>query len=450
MALISRIRVSRFAALFLLAVIATALTAQTAGVAAAADPQNSAPVTLTLQDALERARANSPQFRAALTELGVAREDRVQARAGMLPAVNYTTQYLYTEGNHTPTGRFIANNAVHEYVAQGNAHQAINLGLGELAEFRRAGAAEALARARAEIAARGLVVTVVESYYGLVVAERKYASAQQATNEAQRFLKISQELERGGEVAHSDVIKAQLQFNDRARDLREAQLAMAKARVGLAVLLFADFNQNFTVVDDLAQAKPLPGFLEVQQLAKKNNPDLRQAIAALKVAGEEVNVARSAHLPTLTLDYWYGIDAAHFATREPDGLRNLGYSASATLTLPVFNWGATQSKVKQAELRRTQAQVELSAAQRQLVANLQNFYGEAEAARAELDTLRNSAELAAESLRLTTLRYQAGDASALEVVDAQNALTQARNAYDDGEARYRLALANLQTLTGNF
>ncbi len=47
-----------------------------------------APLTLTLQDALQRAKANSPQFQAALTDLGLAREDRVQRRAAMLPSVN--------------------------------------------------------------------------------------------------------------------------------------------------------------------------------------------------------------------------------------------------------------------------------------------------------------------------------------------------------------------------
>jgi outer membrane protein TolC len=123
---------------------------------------------------------------------------------------------------------------------------------------------------------------------------------------------------------------------------------------------------------------------------------------------------------------------------------------AATLDLPLFNWGATQSKVKQAQLRRAQARVELSAAQRQALAEVRTFYSEAQAARAQLDLLRQSADLAAEGLRLTTLRYQAGEATALEIVDAQNALTLARNNYDDGEARYRIAIANLQTLTGTF
>ena len=73
---------------------------------------------------------------------------------------------------------------------------------------------------------------------------------------------------------------------------------------------------------------------------------------------------------------------------------------------------------------------------------------EAEAAKAELDVLQQSADLAAESVRLTNLRYQAGEATALEVSDAQTTLIQASNAYDDGLARYRVALASIQTITG--
>ena len=60
------------------------------------------------------------------------------------------------------------------------------------------------------------------------------------------------------------------------------------------------------------------------------------------------------------------------------------------------------------------------------------------------------ADLAAESLRLTNLRYTAGEATALEVVDAQNTLVQARNGFDDAGTRYRVALADLQTVTGRF
>lgn len=65
-------------------------------------------------------------------------------------------------------------------------------------------------------------------------------------------------------------------------------------------------------------------------------------------------------------------------------------------------------------------------------------------------TQRDAADLAQQSFRLTTLRYRAGEATALGVVDAQNALATALNAFADGQARYRESLATLQTITGPF
>jgi len=434
--------------LFTAIVFGQTVSAQQLSLSTQAAPSSSpAPLTLTLQDALQRAEKNSPQLQAALTDLGLAKEDRVQSRAAMLPNVSYNMAFLYTQGNgtHTNAPIFIANNAVHEYVAQGTVHQDFSPRV--FAEYRRTGAAHALAQAKAEIAARGLVVTVVQTYYSYVVGLRKYATTQQAVIEAQRFLEISQKLERGGEVAHSDVIKAQIQYQQRQRDLQEAQLEMNKSHLELAVLLFPDFNENFTVVDDLRLPAPLPSYPEVQALAQQNNPDIRAALATVNEAKGEVAVAWSELLPAITADYFYGIDATRFATRV-DGFSTLGSSGAVGLQLPIWTWGANRSKIKQANLRRNLARVELSFAQRQLLANLRTFYQELETARSELELLGQSADAAAESLRLTTMRYQAGESTVLEVVDAQNTLTAARNAYDDGQVRYRVAQANLQTLTG--
>lgn len=426
----------------------------------AATPPNdsqstAAPITITLQDALQRAQKNSPDFRAALTEYGIARQDVVQGRAALLPNVNYNSGLIYTQGNgtHSNTPTYIANNGVHEYISQGIVHQ--NLSLSDFADYRRAAAAEALAKARAEIAARGLVVAVVQAYYGLVVAQRKYGTEQLASEEARKFLDISQKLEKGGEVAHSDVIKARIQYEQQERDLQEARLEMEKSRLELAVLLFPDFNENYSVVDDLQVPVPLPQYPEVQSMAAQKNPELRAAVAAMQVAKHEVTSAWGGLLPAASIDYFYGIDSSHFATRQFDPVvgqtvNNLGSSIVASVQIPIWNWGANVSKLKQADLRRDQARVELSFAQRKALSDLRSFYREAETARAELDSLNQSAELAGESLRLTTMRYQAGEATVLEVVDAQNTLTQARNAYADGQSRYRLAIATLQTLTGNF
>ncbi|HVJ04563.1 MAG TPA: TolC family protein [Candidatus Saccharimonadales bacterium] len=415
-----------------------------------AQPQlSSAPppatTALTLAVALQLARVNSVQFSSARADAALAKEDRVQARSTLLPTVSYNNQFLYTQGNGTPTGRFLANNAVHEYVSQGNAHEVISLA--QFADYRKSGALAALARARAEVASRGLVVTVFEDFYAVLGSQRKVANAKIARDEASRFLELSQKLERGGEVAHSDVLKAQLQFNDRRRELGDSESELVKSRMELAVLILPNVTGELKLADDLDERPLLPSFAEVRKAAAEKNPELKAAMAALRASQEEVTAARAEHLPSLSLDYFYGIDASHFATRT-DGVRNLGYAASATLNIPVFSWGSTQSKVRQSLIRKDQARLELTTAQKQLLANTETFYKEAQTAASQLDTLGESVEVATESLRLITLRYQAGESSVLEVVDAQNTLNAARNAFVDGSRHYRIALANLQTLTG--
>jgi outer membrane protein TolC len=254
-------------------------------------------------------------------------------------------------------------------------------------------------------------------------------------------------------VAHSDVIKAELQARERGRQLQEAQLVLLNARLDLAVLIFPNFNDNFDVTDDLHATTALPTLEEVQQRAAQENPDVRAALEAEKAAGHDVLAARAGYLPALGLDYWYGIDAPNFGVNFPERLNgqsfsNVGSSIAGTLNIPIWNWGATQSKVKQAELRRDQAKRELSFAQRKLLAEIKSLYAEAETALNELAGLQRSAELSTESLRLVTLRYKNGESTVLDVVDAQSTAALANNAYADGAVRYRVALANLQTLTG--
>jgi outer membrane protein TolC len=436
---------------------ATPAPAPSAGTQSA--PATGAPLRLTLQDALGRARKNSTQFTAAVMASGLAHEDKKQALAALLPSVVYDNSAIYTQGtglqNQTASNgsagpvAFIANNNVHEYISQGNIHEAIDVA--SVQNFRKASATAALAKAQAEIASRGLVVTVVQGYYGLAAAQLKLETAKKAAEEGDNFFKITQDLEHGGEVAHSDVIKAELQAQDRRRQFQEAQLALLNAKLDLAVLIFPDFNTNYETSEDLHASVPLPALAEVQERGARDNPDLRAALESLRGADHDVTGAWGGYLPTLTLDYFYGIDATHFAVNSVINnvkVSNLGTSIVGTLNIPIWNWGTTQSRVKQAELRRDQAKRELSLAQRKLLAEIQSLYAEADTAASELSGLQRSADLAGESLRLVTLRYKNGESTVLEVVDAQSTFSSANAAYQDGAVRYRVALANLQTLTG--
>lgn len=426
-----------------------------ANIAVQAEVAQAQPVRITFDEAVKRAEANDPAYAVSMGDAETAALDRTMARTALLPSVVYHNQALYTQSNGQrnsagQTGSqqapiFIANNAVHEYASQVSINETI--GLAGYAAARKADAATARAAAELEVARRGLLAAVSNLYYGVIAADNKHTVAERAQKEAEDFGRLTSEREKQRESAHADVLKAQLEQQQRQRDAEDARLTAEKVRLELAVLLFPNPRTAFELVPgDAAQA--IPARDDAERAAAKSNAELKSALAAMKESNADVIAARAAYLPDIALNYTYGIDAPQFAVNGPDRVNNLGYSASVTIDVPVWDWLATQHKVKQSEIRRDAARVALTASQSRAVAQFEETYREAATAREQLASLDASVETATESLRLTKMRYTSGEATVLEVVDAQNAMVAAENAREDGRVRYQAARVELMTLTG--
>ena len=439
----------------------------TSGQAPDSPAGSSEPVVITLEEAIQRAQASDPAFAAAQATRKSAALDRSIAVGGLLPTARLNSQDIYTQPNGiytegdagealAPLPRFVANDSrPWEYMAQGVVDE--TLSVGGAAAVRRANAVAAQAAAEQEIARRGLVAGVTAMFYTSLAADAKVAVARQALAESANFTKITEEREQAREAAHADAVKAQLEEQTRKREFEDVELEAEKARLELGVLLFPDPRTPYTLSAPPA-VPPLASREDIDAAAAKNNPELKSALAALSASQADVLAARGAYLPDARFNITYGIDANNFGVngpfvidaQHPNGTqaRNLGYSTSVTVNLPVWDWLATEHKVKQSEIRRQVAQVTLTNTQRQLIARLDEAYSEAAAARDQLASLEQSVTTAAESLRLTRLAYQGGEATVLEAVDAENSYVIAENAREDGRVRYETALANLQTLTG--
>ena len=228
-------------------------------------------------DSARRARAcqgERCQFRSTAADAEIAREDRSQTKSSALPALSHTTQYLGTQSNDfTPNGRFVTNDGVHLFRSWAVLRGEISAKTLSKAPYRRAEAAEALAQARVDVAQRGLAVTVTKSYYTLVTAERRYATAQLAAEQARRFFDTSQQRQRLGEVARSDVVKAEIQYHSRSKATRK-RCCDGECEAEPRSALFPTLNANFTVVDDLSSRASHPRFRKPGRW-RRENPDLR-------------------------------------------------------------------------------------------------------------------------------------------------------------------------------
>ena len=113
-----------FCAISCAVTLADSTYGQVAAPANATGPAQSAPLTLTLLDALARAQMNAPQLLSAISDANAAREDILQARAAQRPSASFKSEYLGTQGNGVlPTGRFVTNDGVHVYRQWGVAHE---------------------------------------------------------------------------------------------------------------------------------------------------------------------------------------------------------------------------------------------------------------------------------------------------------------------------------------
>ena len=354
-------------------------------------------------------------------------------------------------------GRFVTNDGVHVYRSWGILHEDLSpdkyLGTG----YGRARVAEAIANAQAEMARRGLTLTVTRLYYALAVAQRKYAAAQAARDTAHHFYSITQDAERVGQVAHSDVVQAEIQDRQAEQAFEELSLAI-RSQVGwispcCCSRLLTRISRSWMIWTHpspclhFRKRKEWPS-MKIRICAWRWSPSSRRIsaspprrapfcrrftrTASLRNRGEFLcSAQRKRWRPEGRLVAEPGL----FHNRRSKWPLGIGVRCGASFTRRNIN-----------ESRRA---FELSQAQRQLLSNLYGSYDEATVARG-VEESRGTADLAAESLRLIDLRYKAGASTALEVVTAENTLTQARNAYAEAEMHYRVAVATLQTVTGSF
>jgi outer membrane protein TolC len=304
----------------------------------------------------------------------------------------------------------------------------------------------AAAHAGAEVARRELAQAVTEAYYGLALAGAQLRAAEQNLAAAEEFEHITSLLLTGGEVAAVDLTRAELQTLARRDELEKARGNEAVAAGSLRVFVGYDFSRSIAT-SDLALALPIAS--EVQQFKAEDvsrRPEFMQLEQQLRAARQEIKIARADRLPSLGYSINGGFDTD--SMKAPRLKEHTGVSAAISLSIPIFDWGASRSRQRQAQLRVDIAENERTLALRGFT---QQFY----AARALVDNAARRINLAREgvtkaqdNLAASIARYRAGEAPIVEVTDAQTTLVERRGALYQAIFDYQTGLARLRQATG--
>lgn len=407
---------------------------------------------LTLDDALRRANTLSSGFQQAGLNEQIAAEDVRQAQAAFLPKVTAPLSYIYTSpalGLPPGTPRapsFIANNAISEYQAYLNVSGDIDIAGRLRATLAKNRALLEAAHAGTEVARRALAQAVIDVYYGLALATAQRSAAELNLAAAEEFERITSLLLSGGEIASVDLIRAQLQTLGRRNELEIARANEEVAAGSLRVLVGYDFAQPISTTDLALHAPVDSEFQQFKVNDISRRPEFAQFDAQLRAAKQEIRIARADRLPQLSYSMLGGFDTDSL---KPVRLKeHTGVSAGFTLAIPVFDWGASRSRQRQAQLRAQIAENERTLALRGFT---QQFY----AAQVQVTSAATRIRLAGagiiqaqSNLNASIARYRAGEAQIIEVTDALTTLAAQRFALYQAIFDYQTALARLRQATG--
>jgi len=407
---------------------------------------------LSLDDALRLANAQASTFQAALLNERVAAEDVRQARAAFLPKVSTPLSYIYTSpALGLPPGEprgpsFISSDGIGVYDGLVNVSGDFDIAGRLRATLARNRALLAAAHAGAEVARRELAQAVIEAYYGLALADAQLRAAQQNLAAAEEFEQITSLLFSGGEVAAVDLTRAQLQTLTRRDELQKARGNEAVAAGSLRVFIGYDFSRPVSTTD-LALALPIGS--EYQQFKADDvsrRPEFTQLEQQLRAATQEIKIARTDRLPSLSYSINGGFDTD--SLKGPRLKEHTGVSAAISFSIPIFDWGASRSRERQARLRVDIAENERTLALRGFTQQFYAARAQADNAVARIDLAREGVTKAQDNLASSIARYRAGEAQIVEVTDAQTTLAEQRSALYQAIFDYQTALARLRQATG--
>ncbi len=411
------------------------------------------PKSMSREDAIQLALKQASNFDQAKLNEKIANEDIFQARKAFYPKISanpgviYTTPSLgrVTSGTPRPPS-FLGANAITEI-------QATALAVGEIdtsgrlkANQRRAFALLQAAKVGTEIARRDLIRATDEKYFGLAFSVAQRQAAELNLQAALGFENTTKLMVEGGEIPPIDLVKAQIQTTTRRDELEQAKIIEQISENNLKIYLNFDESQSVLVEElqmDVPQPAELAGF-SVELVRQR--PELEQFEAQKHVAAEDFKIAKAERRPQVSYSLEAGVITDSF---RPNRIgRSAGIRGTVSVNVPLFDWGASKSRQKQAELRAKIAESSRLFAERQYVADFNSSLTVAKAAAERIRVLAKNLHETERVVSVAIDRYKAGETQILEVTETQNLIVTQRLTLLQAIFEYQIAKARLRQATG--
>ena len=377
-----------------------------------------------LQTAYRQAASTSPIIAQARAQLDAELAGRPLARAALLPHINADASGGMNTARVAGFGAQTISTGYHSDVFSASLTESIFNGQAFTA-MKQSESRILASEATLAYAEQVVALEVTQAYFGVLRAEANQRVAQQQLD---LLTSIDKQTRTSLQVGSGDIIsvqEVQAQLDAARADLITANNAVAVARNQLERLTHhsAGTLQDITILEPTG---PQPDTLEPWLAAAlKNQPLLQQAQAILRVSEQQVQYAKRARWPTLTLS---GVGQHAAGTLIPSvAIDQLG--GSLNLSIPIYEGGSTRAGIHQAEALSRASRENVANIQDQIKLDTQTAFHDLEDSVAQFQAAQQSVNSAKVSMEGTRKGYEIGSRSIIDLLTATSNYAAAQRNY---------------------
>lgn len=396
--------------------------------------------TFNLLQAWQAAEQRDPDYAAAQAARNAEQEKIVQARAGLLPtiALGGTGQSTDTReaghlSNHASRGVASWNLTLTQPVFDA----------AKWSTLRQSEYQAHLADVTLQQARQNLVLRVAQSYFDVLAAQDTLTTIEAQMQATQTQLNAARRTFELGGTTVADVYEAQSKLDLLKAAEVQAHNTLQVSRDRLAQIINERPERLAALVTHLDLPAPQPGRItEWSQQAAQASLEVAGAELNTLIVEKQLDIARSGHYPTLSLQAQTGTASNRGTAGLNQGPRSLDSSIGLQLSIPVFSGGGISSQVREQTSRLQQARYRLESARRQSIQASQQAFSQVTSGLAQISALKAAEQSSAASLQANQTGYEVGVRINIDVLNAQQQLFETRRALL--RARYDTLMASLK------
>lgn len=293
-----------------------------------------------------------------------------------------------------------------------------------------------------------VILNAENLFFGAILSQSNLEVLKKAYEANSYNLEIVEKYYSQGLVSEFEVLRARVEKSNLMPQLLQAESNLKLSSKRLKSYLGIDLNEEIYLAqaDDDTSLAALPSLTELTDAALAGRAEMHQTDYLIEMARKAVGVAKGGYYPTLEAVSTYSWSAGSDRLTLDENTSK-SWSAGLNLHIPIFNGGRTRGEVKEYHAEYNRAMLMASEARDNIKLEVEASYDQLVQAKKSLDIQGATIAQAEEGLNIANLRYESGVGTLLEVLSAQSALTQARNALAQAAFGFRQARAQLKKAT---